>query len=869
MADDNYSASEPFITINNNFNHNSSTTASSIRRSSNSFNKLINNQSELTPSPTNTISKKTFKFDEIYGSQADQLLLYSNVALPLLKDFINGQNITILAYGQTGTGKTYTMCGLNDQNIDSVPLPEVAGIIPRLLSQLFEILDNESLDNDYIVKISFLEIYNEELIDLLSQQNKKLRIHEKVNPTTKSTATSKSIAIQNLSEFTISNYEESIKLLRMGLNKKRTASTNLNEHSSRSHTIFGIQLFKKDVRNDTMYIVSKMNLVDLAGSENIGRSGSVVKEAGGINQSLLTLGRVINSLNDKKTSQHIPYRESKLTHILQDSLGGNTKTALIATISPAQINGSETTSTLDYASKAKNIKNLPQNGNDSEMILKKTLVKQLSKEINQLNMDLIATRNKNGIYLDADNYNQLLKENESLKTDMKESSLRIESLSRRSENNKASLESNKLEISKLHSENDELRQKLEALESKHKLSVQASARKDLTIDSLNGKLNQISEKSSNSAVLLMNLFSNHLSSSINMINDSLSIQSGTGTSKRLNELQNQLQSNLHNYKENLEQKIEYYQNNIQTLATKDLSDIFNSFKTMFDDLFSCQKTMYNNVQEIFTELKIANEKLSGFLKDDYLTSIDEKICKKQYEYFKDNLKLLYDNLKSEMNKEIEKCLSSASQNNKNIVHDEISKERRNMLTYEENWKHQINDILPSLEKEIKISQQVNESKSLELEKIREEGITKLDAIKREKLQLPSDDLPNVSKLSQVSKDLLLDHRLITCNLKEVNENLSKIQKFDAKKEFSISPTRSMISQTDLTTIKPSKRSLSLSPQKIQETPNTNLESNNNNTNIRLLKSPSKIPTFKRSETTISSQQNKKRKVFSPIESNLM
>ncbi|KAI5962360.1 CIN8 [Candida pseudojiufengensis] len=875
MADDNFSSAEPFVTINN---LSTSTSNTNIRRSSSSFNKSINNQLDVTHPSVNSANKKTFKFDEIYGSQADQILLYSNVALPLLRDFIDGINVTILAYGQTGTGKTYTMCGLNDTNIDLTPVPEIAGIIPRLLSQLFQILNNEALDSDYIVKMSFLEIYNEELVDLLSHQNKKLRIHEQVNPTTKSSPnanniTSKSISIQNLSEFTVSSYEESIKLLRLGLDKKKMASTNLNEHSSRSHTIFGIQLFKKHPKNDSVYLCSKMNLVDLAGSENIGRSGSVVKEAGGINQSLLTLGRVINSLNDKKKSQHIPYRESKLTHILQDSLGGNTKTVLIATISPAQINASETTSTLDYAAKAKNIKNLPQNGNDSEVLLKKTLVKQLSKEIGQLHMDLIATRNKNGVYLNPDNYDRLIKENESSKTELKENSLKLESLTKKFESTKSNLELSKIENSNLQDENVKLKQKLEELEAEHQQDLQSNTRKDMMIDSLNGKLNQISQKSSNSAVLLMNLFSNHLSSSIDLINDSLNIQSTSAVSKRLDDLQNELQLDVQTYTNNLKLKLQSHQNDFKNNAVEDLGQMISSVEDMLNDLTKLQKTMQINMNEAFTDLRIANEKLSGFLKDDNLTTVRDKITEKQNEMLKVNLKMLYGNIKVNVNNEIEKCLKNASLNSMNIIQDIVHKERANVMSYEENWKNQVEKILPSIEKEFNDYHQISKSNFDQVKQINEIGSSKLETMKHAELDIGSDELPDVSKISQISKNLILDQHLITNNLKEVNDNLTKIQEFDAKKEFSVSPTRSMVSnlnqnmQTNNEILIRSKRSLSLSPQKSQNStliaPLDTITSNN----LRM-KSPSKIPKFKRSETNITNyQQNKKRKVFHPLENN--
>jgi kinesin family protein 11 len=384
-----------------------------------------------------TNETKTYKIDQVYGSQADQRVIFERVAMPLFNDFMNGYNVTILSYGQTGTGKTYTMCGEidnddnsksnnndinnnNDNNDDDDKkhiLTDKAGIIPRVLKQIFLSLTNQ---DDYVVKCSHIELYNEELKDLLADDDdKKLRLYE---------SNGKNI-IQNLKYDHITNFASGFDLLKRGLARRKTASTRINDVSSRSHAIFTILLYKESSQGK--FLFSKMNLVDLAGSENISKSGAInqrAKEAGSINQSLLTLGRVINSLSLSTPASHIPYRESKLTRLLQDSLGGSTKTALITTISPAKINVEETISALDYACKAKNIKNLPQSGHESEIILKKTLVKNLSAEIASKNYDLIAARTKNGIYISEENYTKLTDENLCMRGELDEAKLLIELL---------------------------------------------------------------------------------------------------------------------------------------------------------------------------------------------------------------------------------------------------------------------------------------------------------------------------------------------------------------------------------------------------------------------------------------------------------
>ncbi|CAL9736754.1 kinesin-like protein Cin8p [Monosporozyma servazzii] len=535
---------------------------------------------------TAKLNSKTYKVDKVLSPNISQEALFNDIVTPLFNDFIKGYNCTILVYGMTSTGKTYTMTGdesndflLKDkrQQYDhgNIKLNESAGIIPRILCKLFDTLEYEkniastsnynnsnnnmtkksdnTTDNlngtDYVVKCSFLELYNEELKDLLYDTNdnsnsnhnsnnnnnntippsKKLRIFDgnSINhstiiktstiPTNDTTADltkkrngssriRKSISnrnslpaslesgnisnnntrkqslnnnnntnnnqtteiyIQNLKEFHINNAKDGLLLLQNGLKQRQMASTKMNDFSSRSHTIFTITLYKKF--KDQMFRLSKLNLVDLAGSENISKSGAInlrAKEAGSINQSLLTLGRVINSLsestnnhnkknnpsnnpsnnnnnsnsnnndisntstnhtsvndlsssakNNKARNIHIPFRESKLTRLLQDSLGGNTKTILIATISPAKLVSEETCSTLEYASKAKNIQNKPQLGS---FILKDILLKDITQELIKLRADLWSTKSKDGIYMSQENYKNLMNEIETNKIDLKE-----------------------------------------------------------------------------------------------------------------------------------------------------------------------------------------------------------------------------------------------------------------------------------------------------------------------------------------------------------------------------------------------------------------------------------------------------------------
>jgi kinesin family protein 11 len=311
---------------------------------------------------------------------------------------LNGFNCTIFAYGQTGTGKTYTMTG---DISDVLPLPDAAGIIPRVLYALFNRLETDETENS--VKCSFIELYNEELRDLFSTDDAvKLKIFEDNSKKGHSTT-----LVQGMEECHLKTASHGIQLLREGSHKRQVAATKCNDLSSRSHTVFTIMVYIKRMNEEGVEYLSagKLNLVDLAGSENIQRSGAENKraaEAGLINKSLLTLGRVINALVER--SSHIPYRESKLTRLLQDSLGGRTKTCIIATLSPAKSNLEETISTLDYAFRAKNIRNKPQ---VNQAINKKTLLKEFTAEIEKLKGELIATRQRNGVYLTQDNYEEI------------------------------------------------------------------------------------------------------------------------------------------------------------------------------------------------------------------------------------------------------------------------------------------------------------------------------------------------------------------------------------------------------------------------------------------------------------------------------
>ncbi|ESQ37425.1 hypothetical protein EUTSA_v10002384mg [Eutrema salsugineum] len=344
-----------------------------------------------------------FAFDKVFGPASQQKDLYDQAICPIVFEVLEGYNCTIFAYGQTGTGKTYTMeGGARKKNGE---FPSDAGVIPRAVKQIFDILEAQGAE--YSMKVTFLELYNEEISDLLAPEETTKFVDEKSKKSIALMEDGKgSVFVRGLEEEIVTTANEIYKILEKGSAKRRTAETLLNKQSSRSHSIFSITIHIKEntPEGEEMIKCGKLNLVDLAGSENISRSGARegrAREAGEINKSLLTLGRVINALVEH--SGHIPYRDSKLTRLLRDSLGGKTKTCVIATISPSIHCLEETLSTLDYAHRAKNIKNKPE---INQKMMKSAVMKDLYSEIDRLKQEVYAAREKNGIYIPKDRYLQ-------------------------------------------------------------------------------------------------------------------------------------------------------------------------------------------------------------------------------------------------------------------------------------------------------------------------------------------------------------------------------------------------------------------------------------------------------------------------------
>uniref|UniRef100_A0A3P8S7U2 Kinesin-like protein n=1 Tax=Amphiprion percula TaxID=161767 RepID=A0A3P8S7U2_AMPPE len=319
--------------------------------------------------------QKTFTFDAVYDANSKQRDLYDESVRPLIDSVLAGFNGTIFAYGQTGTGKTYTMQGAW---LD----PEKRGVIPNAFDHIFTHISRSQSDKQYLVRASYLEIYREEVRDLLDPNHGNARALElRESPET-------GVYVRDLTSCVCKSIKEIEEVMNVGNQARAVGATDMNEHSSRSHALFLITVEcsqpgpdgRKHIR------VGRLNLVDLAGSERqakTGVQGERLKEAAKINLSLSALGNVISALADGR-SGHVPYRDSKLTRLLQDSLGGNAKTVMVATLGPSSQHYDETLTTLRYANRAKNIQNQPRVNEDP----KDALLREFQREIARLRAQL-------------------------------------------------------------------------------------------------------------------------------------------------------------------------------------------------------------------------------------------------------------------------------------------------------------------------------------------------------------------------------------------------------------------------------------------------------------------------------------------------
>nr|XP_027205848.1 osmotic avoidance abnormal protein 3-like [Dermatophagoides pteronyssinus] len=385
---------------------------------------------------------KTFTFDGAYYIDSTTEQIYNEIVFPIVESVTEGYNGTVFAYGQTGCGKSFTMQGTSDS--------AHRGIIPRSFEHIFEAISTAE-NSKFLVQASYLEIYNEEIRDLLGTDIKK-KLELKEHPET-------GVYVGNLSMHIVNDVRSCEMIMENGWKNRSVGATLMNADSSRSHSIFTIYIERMqtiDLESSDVKF-GKLNLVDLAGSERqskTGAAGDRLKEATKINLSLSALGNVISALVDGK-SKHIPFRDSKLTRLLQDSLGGNTKTLMIACISPADNNYDETLSTLRYANRAKNIQNKPRINEDpkdaklreyqEEILWLKKMLEQQSSTMptgmtgqngqNDLAIEEIRQAYDNKMNDLLNKYQEELKNKEKLKQDIDKLKSRYENMDKSSTNN--------------------------------------------------------------------------------------------------------------------------------------------------------------------------------------------------------------------------------------------------------------------------------------------------------------------------------------------------------------------------------------------------------------------------------------------------
>ncbi|TKY57917.1 Centromere-associated protein E [Spatholobus suberectus] len=341
------------------------------------FWKVEDNRISLHKIHGTPLSASSYAFDHIFDERSTNASVYELLAKDIIHAALDGFNGTAFAYGQTSSGKTFTMNGSETD----------AGVIPLAVRDIFATIETMS-DREFLIRVSYMEIYNEEINDLLVVENQKLPIHESLE---------RGVFVAGLKEEIVNNAEQVLNLIKAGEVNRHFGETNMNARSSRSHTIFRMVIESKakdsissnDCSINDVVRVSVLNLVDLAGSERIAKTGADgvrLKEGKYINKSLMVLGNVINKLSEgSKQRGHIPYRDSKLTRILQPALGGNAKTSIICTIAPDEIHIEETRGTLQFASRAKRITNCVQ---VNEILTDAALLKRQQLEIEELRKKL-------------------------------------------------------------------------------------------------------------------------------------------------------------------------------------------------------------------------------------------------------------------------------------------------------------------------------------------------------------------------------------------------------------------------------------------------------------------------------------------------
>ncbi|XP_040575374.1 chromosome-associated kinesin KIF4B [Lepeophtheirus salmonis] len=576
-------------------------------------------------------TKNAFTYDYAFGNDVDQEEVYSKSVKELIPQLFKGYNVTVLAYGQTGSGKTHSMGTTNSPSTS----PELIGIIPRAIKDIFEHISLEACEDvSFVTKVSFIELYKENLYDLLSNKSQRkeecsldIREDPKIG-----------LYISNLSEVPVDSLSDTIIQLENGSKKRVTAATAMNNVSSRSHAIFTFHIEGTNRNNEVL--VAKFHLVDLAGSERQKKTkatGERLKEGIDINKGLLALGNVIAALGEETHSsgyKHIPYRDSKLTRLLQDSIGGNSHTLMIACSSPSDSNLDETISTLRYADRARKIKNKPiVNREGKEM-------DKLKNEIANLKAQLEGRGNgSTDLYAKGQEYGDLQDEIDKLKTENKELSYALMNIQE--------------EVALLHEEN----LKSEALNDKLKLELTELFKDPISDDenSINSKIQHLFSVNEDSRETMMESTPNETNSTIQVENeDSNDVdQSEIDTTNETPGSIALRQNNIANMIQSISKNIRKKEQLASTMTSND--ETFNRMKLKYEESI---RDMEAEIQKISTE----KEEILNESKRESNLSMVSKQRKLQIQ----ELKAMIQNLKKKL-MEQEKLAKINGKNNSKIV----------------------------------------------------------------------------------------------------------------------------------------------------------------------------------------------------------
>ena len=614
----------------------------------------------------NEKTTQEFTYDKIYPIETTQKTIFEQVAKPLILSAFEGINGTLFCYGQTASGKTYTMEGISSDN-------DLCGIIPRMMNLVFEIINSGSSDIEFSVKCQYYQIYNEKIQDLIDTTKTDLAIREDKN---------KGIWVGECTEKYVESEQEMIDFFNTGSNNRIVSSTKMNAISSRSHSLFSVTIYQRNVITESSK-TGKLYFVDLAGSEKMSKAGvegnTMLKEAQNINKSIMTLGMVINALT--KGAKHIPYRDSKLTRVLQESLGGNSLTYLIINCSPNMLNQAETLSTLRFGQRAKLIKNkVVANTQQSvkELMMK---LKQAEEKIKNLEK-ILGTWTGDREYpnnFEEEKNRSKCPECKQLMNKLNYLNVQINTLSQDNEYLQRDKDEFLDEIKNKNNENIKLEEQIYNLEKELKNSWQEHLKTILEIqNSMDNYLNII--KISNSKSI----------SELNKIKD-LSYKNWTELIKRLNIEQkiDKLQNNINNIDD-----MEYYPNNLN--EKNDIKN--NNFIEKEKQYLKQIEELRNNVnnQTVKNNLKIINkstlEELSNQLKDYLFKTKSTKLVKDMNKKISDSLITIINNNFNitTLNKLERQKLSSRLQickENNILLNNYRMKKNENYLNVNENEKN--------------------------------------------------------------------------------------------------------------------------------------------------------------------------------------